>query len=115
MAIDDGVRAIEDGVQTDFTARMDYGSYLSLDTLLSAPYSVVNGPLAARYAIVLDQLPPARVAWSVDGVLVPHPTIFLRKDARVTVISREDRPVGVLLVPAGVRTLATAPAEEFQF
>jgi tryptophan 2,3-dioxygenase len=36
MAIDDGVRAIEDGVQTDFTARMDYGSYLSLDTLLSA-------------------------------------------------------------------------------
>jgi len=36
MAIDDGVRAIEDGVQTDFTARMDYGGYLSLDTLLSA-------------------------------------------------------------------------------
>jgi tryptophan 2,3-dioxygenase len=36
MTIDDGVRAIEDGVQTDFTARMDYGSYLSLDTLLSA-------------------------------------------------------------------------------
>ena len=36
MAIDDGVRAIEDGVQTDFTARMDYGSYLSLETLLAA-------------------------------------------------------------------------------
>jgi tryptophan 2,3-dioxygenase len=36
MAIDDGVRAIEDGVQTDFSARMDYGSYLALDTLLSA-------------------------------------------------------------------------------
>ncbi|WP_116451622.1 tryptophan 2,3-dioxygenase [Blastococcus litoris] len=36
MAIDDGVRAIEDGVQTDFTARMDYGGYLSLDALLSA-------------------------------------------------------------------------------
>jgi tryptophan 2,3-dioxygenase len=36
MAIDDGVRAIEDGVQTDFTARMDYGGYLSLDTLLAA-------------------------------------------------------------------------------
>ena len=36
MAIDDGVRAIEDGVQTDFTARMDYGSYLALDALLSA-------------------------------------------------------------------------------
>jgi hypothetical protein len=36
MAIDNGVRAIEDGVQTDFSARMDYGSYLALDTLLSA-------------------------------------------------------------------------------
>ena len=36
MTIDDGVRAIEDGVQTDFTARMDYGSYLSLETLLAA-------------------------------------------------------------------------------
>jgi tryptophan 2,3-dioxygenase len=36
MTIDDGVRAIEDGVQTDFSARMDYGSYLALDTLLSA-------------------------------------------------------------------------------
>ncbi len=36
MAIDDGVRAIEAGVQTDFTGRMDYGGYLSLDTLLSA-------------------------------------------------------------------------------
>jgi tryptophan 2,3-dioxygenase len=36
MAIDDGVRALEDGVQTDFRGRMDYGGYLSLDTLLSA-------------------------------------------------------------------------------
>ena len=36
MAIDDGVRAIEDGVQTNFTARMDYGGYLALDELLSA-------------------------------------------------------------------------------
>lgn len=40
MAIDDGVRAIEDGVQTDFTARMDYGGYLSLDTLLSAQHPI---------------------------------------------------------------------------
>ncbi|WP_324277883.1 tryptophan 2,3-dioxygenase [Blastococcus brunescens] len=36
MTIEDGVRAIETGVATDFTARMDYGGYLSLDTLLSA-------------------------------------------------------------------------------
>jgi tryptophan 2,3-dioxygenase len=36
MTIEKGVRAIEDGVATDFSARMDYGSYLALDTLLSA-------------------------------------------------------------------------------
>jgi tryptophan 2,3-dioxygenase len=36
MAIDDGVRPLEAGVQMDFSGRMDYGSYLSLDTLLSA-------------------------------------------------------------------------------
>jgi len=36
MTIEKGVRAIEDGVATDFTTRMDYGSYLALDTLLSA-------------------------------------------------------------------------------
>jgi tryptophan 2,3-dioxygenase len=36
MATEDGVRAIEAGVKTDFTEKMDYGSYLSLETLLSA-------------------------------------------------------------------------------
>ena len=36
MAIEDGVRDIESGVTKDFSTRMDYGSYLSLDTLLSA-------------------------------------------------------------------------------
>ncbi len=36
MAIEDGVRAIEEGVRTDFSNKMDYGSYLALDTLLSA-------------------------------------------------------------------------------
>jgi tryptophan 2,3-dioxygenase len=36
MAIEDGVRDIEGGVTKDFRNRMDYGSYLSLDTLLSA-------------------------------------------------------------------------------
>ncbi|TQN42840.1 tryptophan 2,3-dioxygenase [Blastococcus colisei] len=36
MAIEDGVRAIEAGVTTDFSARTDYGGYLALDTLLSA-------------------------------------------------------------------------------
>ena len=36
MATEDGVRDIEAGVKTDFTEKMDYGSYLSLETLLSA-------------------------------------------------------------------------------
>ena len=36
MAIEDGVRDIEGGVTRDFSDRMDYGGYLSLDTLLSA-------------------------------------------------------------------------------
>ncbi|MFD2091504.1 tryptophan 2,3-dioxygenase [Blastococcus deserti] len=40
MAIENGVRAIEDGVQTDFTARMDYGGYLALDSLLSAQHPI---------------------------------------------------------------------------
>jgi tryptophan 2,3-dioxygenase len=36
MAIEDGVRPIEEGVRTDFSTAMDYGSYLALDALLSA-------------------------------------------------------------------------------
>ncbi|PRI12378.1 tryptophan 2,3-dioxygenase [Leucobacter massiliensis] len=36
MTIQDGVRDLEGGIQTDFSSDMDYGSYLGLDTLLSA-------------------------------------------------------------------------------
>src|SRR3954465_5532097 len=36
MAIEDGVRDIDEGVATDFSATMDYAGYLALDTLLSA-------------------------------------------------------------------------------
>ena len=36
MDTDDGVRPIEQTVQTDFSDRMDYSGYLSLDALLSA-------------------------------------------------------------------------------
>lgn len=84
---------------------------------LTKPLELVQlqGPRAARYAIPLPQLPPARVEWRVDGRLIPHQTVSLRKGAHIEVISREDRPVGALLVPDGVRTLAAAPAEEFQF
>ena len=78
-------------------------------------FAKLQGPRAALYAIPLPQLPPARVEWRVDGALVPHQTVTLRKGARIEVLSREDRPIGVLVVPAGIRTLAVAPAEEFQF
>jgi len=78
-------------------------------------FAKLQGPLAARYAIPLTRLPAARVEWRVDGRHVPHQTVTLRKGARIEVTSREDRPIGVLLVPAGIEVLATAPAEEFQF
>jgi tryptophan 2,3-dioxygenase len=40
MAIEDGVRDIEAGVTTDFGDRMDYGSYLGLDALLSTQHPI---------------------------------------------------------------------------
>lgn len=36
MTIQDGVRDLEGGIRTDFRESMDYGTYLDLDTLLSA-------------------------------------------------------------------------------
>jgi tryptophan 2,3-dioxygenase len=38
MSIRDGERLIEEGVRTDFTSAMDYGSYLDLDRLLAAQH-----------------------------------------------------------------------------
>ncbi|MGY1836840.1 tryptophan 2,3-dioxygenase [Blastococcus sp. SYSU DS0510] len=35
MTTEDGIRPLEEGVQTDFSTRMSYGGYLGLDTLLS--------------------------------------------------------------------------------
>ncbi|WP_446666903.1 tryptophan 2,3-dioxygenase [Flexivirga sp. B27] len=40
MGIEDGERAIEEGVRTDFRSRMSYGSYLDLDKLLDAQHPV---------------------------------------------------------------------------
>src|SRR3712207_3334322 len=40
MATEDGVRVIEAGVTTDFSGKMDYGSYLALDALLSAQHPI---------------------------------------------------------------------------
>jgi len=44
MATQDGIRAFEDGVKTDFSSTMDYGSYLALDRLLSAQYPLSVPP-----------------------------------------------------------------------
>ncbi len=38
MTTNDGERALEDGIRTDFAARLDYGSYLDLDRLLGAQH-----------------------------------------------------------------------------
>jgi tryptophan 2,3-dioxygenase len=40
MSTDDNTRPIEDGIVTDFSKRMSYGSYLSLETLLDAQHPV---------------------------------------------------------------------------
>jgi tryptophan 2,3-dioxygenase len=40
MSAQDGVRALEGEVQTDFSKAMDYGGYLQLDTLLSAQHPI---------------------------------------------------------------------------
>jgi tryptophan 2,3-dioxygenase len=40
MSMDNGVRALEDGMRTDFSRHMDYASYLHLDVLLSAQHPI---------------------------------------------------------------------------
>jgi tryptophan 2,3-dioxygenase len=44
MALESGVRAIEDGVKTDFSADMSYGDYLGLDALLGAQNPLSSPP-----------------------------------------------------------------------
>ena len=78
-------------------------------------YAAIQGPRATRYAIPFRQLPPARVRWSVDGSPVGGMTVRLKKGSRVTIVSEEPWPVGVLLVPSDVTVLCVAPGEEFQF
>lgn len=79
-------------------------------------YAHVRGPLATRYAIPLQRLPVAtQVQWAVDGFPTTARTVELRKGSRVTLLSREARPVGALLVPSDVQTLCVGPGEEFQF
>jgi len=78
-------------------------------------YAAIQGPAATRYAIALPRLPRANVRWSVDGVPVSTMEAALQKGSRVSIVSGEPRPIGVLLAPADVKVLCTAPAEEFQF
>ena len=40
MSMENGVRRLEDGITTDFSASMDYASYLHLDVLLSAQHPI---------------------------------------------------------------------------
>src|SRR5258708_11638413 len=40
MSREDGVRALEDGIRTDFSRHMDYADYLHLDVLLSAQHPI---------------------------------------------------------------------------
>ena len=40
MSMENGVRALEDGIRTDFSRHMDYASYLHLDVLLSAQHPI---------------------------------------------------------------------------
>ncbi|HEX3960567.1 MAG TPA: tryptophan 2,3-dioxygenase family protein [Trebonia sp.] len=40
MSMDDGVRPLEDGITTDFSASMDYAGYLHLDVLLAAQHPI---------------------------------------------------------------------------
>jgi tryptophan 2,3-dioxygenase len=40
MSIENGVRALEDGIKTDFSRSTDYAGYLDLDTLLSAQHPI---------------------------------------------------------------------------
>lgn len=40
MSIENGVRALEEGIKTDFSRSTDYAGYLDLDTLLSAQHPI---------------------------------------------------------------------------
>jgi len=78
------------------------------------------GPRAALLEIPLGRLPrydAARLQWSVDGAAMPEgvPSLQLRKGSRVELVGSAPAATGVLLVPHGITTLASAPGEEIVF
>src|ERR1700710_1651102 len=96
MPVDDNTRAFDPGIVTDFRERMSYGSYLDLDTLLSAqkPVSVPEHhdellfiiqpqPRALWLKLVLHELESARDLLRADD-LPPA----LKRIARVKHIQR---------------------------
>ncbi len=83
-------------------------------------YASIQGPLAPRYVIPLQHLPPLpgdALQWRVDGVEQPRGirTLALRKGARVELVTAHARAAGVLLVPHGIDALCLAPADDFLF
>lgn len=78
-------------------------------------YAAIEGPLATRYSIPLERLPPTLVLVTVDGVSQPRGarTFILKKGSTVEV--RSALPAGILLVPHGIGTLCIAPSEERVF
>lgn len=83
-------------------------------------YGLIEGPDAAVMEIPLLRLPllaPEALQWTVDGVPQPRGTrtLLLRRGARVGLRSSLSRPAGVLVVPAGVRTLCMSTEERFVF
>jgi hypothetical protein len=78
-------------------------------------YAAIEGPLATRYSIPLERLPPTLVLVTVDGVSQPRGarTFLLKKGSTVEVSSA--LPAGILLVPHGIGTLCIAPSEERVF
>ncbi len=83
-------------------------------------YATINGPLAARYAIPLRDLPgppEGSLAWAVNGrrVAPGSQTLDLRKGDRVAVLSSAPAPLGVIVAPADVSVLCLGPEEDFLF
>ncbi|MEP9383788.1 tryptophan 2,3-dioxygenase [Nocardioides sp. KR10-350] len=79
MALEDGVRPLEQGVRTDFSAAMDYGSYLSLDSLLAAQHPLTDHPdellfivqhqtTELWFKLVLHELEGVRACFDADDV-----------------------------------------------
>jgi hypothetical protein len=78
------------------------------------------GPRAPLLEIPLRRLPrydAARLQWSVDGAAMPVgvSSLQLRKGSRVELVGSAPVATGVLLVPHGITTLASAPGEEIVF